>query len=204
MIDEKEIKRIMEIARGHAAAALAKPETQRDSHLAFCRLNWKRYAAGITRSTAEGERFADALERATRDLMALMQTGAGSTSSEETHATPDPTTGSGDDLAWAAHDLGYDLPTLLPEDASPDAESERAEEDPARSGDVETEDPESDRVRYSGDSILQALKSPKGDPLLNGPAATQQPAIQKDVEPALAEMRPKIREILGRKLLGGD
>lgn len=66
----------MGFAREHARAALAKPETQRESYLAFCRLNWKRYAAGISRSAAESERFASALDRATRDLMEVMQHAA--------------------------------------------------------------------------------------------------------------------------------
>jgi hypothetical protein len=70
---EKEVQRLIGIAREHARAALAKPEIQRESHLAFCRLNWKRYASGISRIAAEGERFAAALDRATRDLMVLMQ-----------------------------------------------------------------------------------------------------------------------------------
>jgi hypothetical protein len=52
---------------------LAKPEVQRESYLAFCKLNFKRYAAGISRSSAEAERFASALDRATRDLMVAMQ-----------------------------------------------------------------------------------------------------------------------------------
>jgi hypothetical protein len=70
---EKEVQRLIGIAREHARAALAKPEIQRESHLAFCRLNWKRYAAGVSKSAVAGERFATALDRATRDLMALMQ-----------------------------------------------------------------------------------------------------------------------------------
>lgn len=73
MPDEKEIQRLVGIAREHARAALAKPEVQRESFLGFCRLNWKRYATGISKSPAERERFASALDRATRDLMALMQ-----------------------------------------------------------------------------------------------------------------------------------
>ena len=76
MSDQKEIQRLLGFAREHARAALAKPETQRESYLAFCRLNWKRYASGISRSNAESERFANALDRATRDLMELMQDAA--------------------------------------------------------------------------------------------------------------------------------
>jgi len=73
MPDQNEVQRLLGFAREHARAALAKPEVQRESYLAFCRLNFKRYATGITRSAAEAERFASALDRATRDLMTQMQ-----------------------------------------------------------------------------------------------------------------------------------
>jgi len=76
MLDDKETQRLLGFAREHARAALAKPETQRESYLAFCRLNWKRYATGISRSAAESERFAAALDRATRDIMVAMQNAA--------------------------------------------------------------------------------------------------------------------------------
>jgi len=73
MPDQKEVQRLLGFAREHARAALAKPEVQRDSYLAFCKLNFKRYATGISRSAAEAERFAAALDRATRDIMVQMQ-----------------------------------------------------------------------------------------------------------------------------------
>jgi hypothetical protein len=73
MPDQKEVQRLLGFAREHARAALAKPEVQRESYLAFCKLNFKRYAAGISRSDAEAERFAAALDQATRDIMAQMQ-----------------------------------------------------------------------------------------------------------------------------------
>jgi len=73
MPDQKEVQRLLGFAREHARAALAKPEVQRESYLAFCKLNFKRYAAGISRSAAEAERFAAALDRATRDMMVEMQ-----------------------------------------------------------------------------------------------------------------------------------
>jgi hypothetical protein len=74
MLDKKkEVQRLLGFAREHARAALAKPVVQRESYLAFCKLNFKRYATGISRSTAEAERFAAALDRATRDLMDHMQ-----------------------------------------------------------------------------------------------------------------------------------
>jgi hypothetical protein len=73
MPDEKEVQRLLGFAREHARAALAKPEVQRESYLAFCKMNFKRYATGISKSAAEAERFASALDRATRDLMVEMQ-----------------------------------------------------------------------------------------------------------------------------------
>src|SRR5689334_3038264 len=73
MPDQKEVQRLLGFAREHAKAALAKPQVQRESYLAFCKLNFKRYAAGIPRSDAEAERFAAALDRATRDMMVQMQ-----------------------------------------------------------------------------------------------------------------------------------
>jgi hypothetical protein len=72
MPDEKEVQRLIGFAREHARAALAKPVVQRESYLAFCKLNFKRYATGISRSAAEAERFASALDRVTRDLMIEM------------------------------------------------------------------------------------------------------------------------------------
>jgi hypothetical protein len=77
MLDKKkEVQRLLGFAREHARAALAKPVIQRESYLAFCKLNFKRYATGISRSAAEAERFAAALDRATRDLMVHMQEAA--------------------------------------------------------------------------------------------------------------------------------
>jgi hypothetical protein len=73
MPDQKEVQRLLGFAREHARAALAKPEVQRESYLAFCKLNFKRYAASITKSAAEAERFAAALDSATRDIMVQMQ-----------------------------------------------------------------------------------------------------------------------------------
>ena len=76
MPDQKEVQRLLGFAREHARAALTKPEVQRESYLAFCRLNFKRYAAGICKSAAEAERFAAALDHATRDIMVEMQDSA--------------------------------------------------------------------------------------------------------------------------------
>jgi hypothetical protein len=67
-----EVERLMGIARLHALYALAQPVPQREPHLADCRAFWKRYAAAFTGSDTEHERFANALDRATRDLMAVL------------------------------------------------------------------------------------------------------------------------------------
>jgi hypothetical protein len=77
MPQDKEVRRLMGIVREHAKAALAKPLAQRESHLAFCRENWKRYAKGMTWRTGECERFALALDRATRDLIAQVEETGG-------------------------------------------------------------------------------------------------------------------------------
>ena len=119
MPDRKEVERLMRIAESHARAALAKPPAQRESHLAFCRLNWKRYAAGQNKSPAACERFADALARATRDLMALLEANGGaSLAAAASQATSPGSASAGDavdaesDAVWAAHDLGYDVAAL--------------------------------------------------------------------------------------------
>jgi hypothetical protein len=109
-----EVQRLMGIVTRHAVLALAKPETQRDSHLAYCRANWKRYAAGVTRNQFEWERFAAALDRATRDTMALLQAhGDGLARSEQPAqslpADEAPAIADAEIALWA-HDLGYDLP----------------------------------------------------------------------------------------------
>jgi hypothetical protein len=83
MADDKETQRLLGFAREHARAALAKAETQRESYLAFCRLNWKRYATSISRNAAEAERFANALDRATRDIMDAMQDAAAKEQEEQ-------------------------------------------------------------------------------------------------------------------------
>jgi hypothetical protein len=45
----------------------------RDAQLAVCRDFWKHYAAAFAADQAQCKEFADALERATRDLMADMR-----------------------------------------------------------------------------------------------------------------------------------
>jgi hypothetical protein len=73
MVEPKELRRVMEIVRAHARTALTKDSTQRESFLRYCRNNWKRYAAGMSRRTSEGDRFAAVLDSATRDLLALAE-----------------------------------------------------------------------------------------------------------------------------------
>jgi hypothetical protein len=74
MTEEKELQRVMAIVQAHARTALAKEATQRASFLGYCRSNWKRYAAGLSKRPSECERFAATLDRATRDLIALAET----------------------------------------------------------------------------------------------------------------------------------
>ncbi len=91
MIEPKEIQRVMAIARAHARDALTKHDTQRESYLAYCRNNWKRYATGISRSKSECERFAAALDRATRDLIALAEAAPDEEAAAAIlHAEPSP------------------------------------------------------------------------------------------------------------------
>jgi hypothetical protein len=66
---QTEVDRLISIAQLHAWNALARPPAQRDAHLAHCRDFWKHYAAAFTTSDAQTDEFADALDRATRDLM---------------------------------------------------------------------------------------------------------------------------------------
>jgi hypothetical protein len=74
MSEEKELQRVMAIVQAHARTALAKEPTQRASFLGYCRSNWKRYAAGLSKRSTECERFAATLDRATRELIALGET----------------------------------------------------------------------------------------------------------------------------------
>ena len=77
MAPGKEVERLMGICREHARAALAQPVTQREYFLRTCRNNWKRYAAGLSHRTGEWDRFAAALDRATRDIIALIEESGG-------------------------------------------------------------------------------------------------------------------------------
>lgn len=77
MSHEKEVERLIGICREHAKAALATPVTQREYYLRTCRNNWKRYAAGLSHRTGEWDRFAAVLDRATRDIIALIEESGG-------------------------------------------------------------------------------------------------------------------------------
>ena len=68
-----EVDRLISIAHLHALNALSQPESQRDSHLDVCRGFWKHYAAAFTASETQCDAFADALDHATRDLIAELQ-----------------------------------------------------------------------------------------------------------------------------------
>jgi hypothetical protein len=68
-----EVDRLISIAHLHALNALSQPESLRDLHLDVCRGFWKHYAAAFTQNEGENDAFADALDRATRELIAGMQ-----------------------------------------------------------------------------------------------------------------------------------
>ena len=68
-----EVDRLISIAHVHALNALSQPESQRDSHLDFCRGFWKHYAAGFAADDSQCDAFADALDHATRELIAELQ-----------------------------------------------------------------------------------------------------------------------------------
>jgi hypothetical protein len=118
MADQREVERIVGIIRENARATLAKPQSQRQSHLAFCRNNWKRYAEGLTWRKGECERFAAAMDQATRDLMTMIESGA----AVEQQPAPKP---------WGDHDSveGGMESVLVYEAAIPPA-------DPGRESDV--------------------------------------------------------------------
>ena len=70
---QTEVDRLVSIAQWHAWNILGRPPAEREGHLATCRATWMHYAAAFNTSAAECEDFADALDRATRDLMAEIQ-----------------------------------------------------------------------------------------------------------------------------------
>jgi hypothetical protein len=70
---QSEVQRLMGIARMHALTAMARPADQRESCLARYRLVWAQYAAAFSGSDAERESFVDALDRATREIMAQIE-----------------------------------------------------------------------------------------------------------------------------------
>jgi hypothetical protein len=73
MVEQREFQRVMAIVRAHAREALTRHHAQRESFLAYCRNNWKRYAAGVSRRKIEGDRFAAMIDAATRELLALAE-----------------------------------------------------------------------------------------------------------------------------------
>jgi hypothetical protein len=72
MDPEKEAQRVVSIAQAQAATALNKAPFLREAFLGNCRTNWKKYAGAINRDEAACELFADQLDRATRDFMAIL------------------------------------------------------------------------------------------------------------------------------------
>jgi hypothetical protein len=70
---ENEVRRLMGVARVHAEQTLARPADKREAHLARYRIVWNFYAAVFTESEAERECFTGSLDRATRDLMAKIE-----------------------------------------------------------------------------------------------------------------------------------
>ena len=68
-----EVDRLVSIAHLHARNALSQPESLRELHLDVCRGFWKHYAAAFTTDESQSDAFADALDRATRALIAGMQ-----------------------------------------------------------------------------------------------------------------------------------
>jgi hypothetical protein len=85
---------LVNIARRHAALALASPAETRASHLDACRRVWIYYAAAFGAKPAMQTRFADELQDVTRRLMAAQQKAAASSSatSAERHQPPDAAT----------------------------------------------------------------------------------------------------------------
>jgi len=231
MSEDTEVKRLFAIARGHAKTALAKPVTQRESYLAFCRLNWKRYASGFSKSNTECERFANALDRATRDLVALIEEGGDAEIAGERRRLQflrDSVEGAMDSVivyeaAYAPDDVGgensdeppaprtvtaADLDAALMEAETVTVEEMQAMAE-AIAGEAEAKQFETYRanqapsdddepVRY-GRPVF-ALGAAGAAPLGSLPQAPKPDASNDE---ALAEMLPKIRQIIGQKLREG-
>jgi hypothetical protein len=83
---------LVDIARRHAAFALAGPAEARDSRLDACRLVWILYAAALGARPAIQVRFADELQDVTRTLMAAQQRSGGASpeSAAERPLVPGP------------------------------------------------------------------------------------------------------------------
>jgi hypothetical protein len=124
----QELERLMGIVREHAKATLAKPVTQRDSHLGFLRNNWKRYAIGINRRNFEAERFAAVMDRATRDLITLIEESGGVEHLEDRQRlkfTRDSVEGAMDSV------IAYEAAIEPPEEAAPAEQAAPSAEEPA-------------------------------------------------------------------------
>jgi hypothetical protein len=173
MADEKEVARLLGIAQGHATVALSKPEIQRVSFLAHCRLNWKRYAAGFTKSAAEQERFAEILDRVTRDLMTIAEDSAddprsrGSLQSPPKFIWPDSVEGAMDSVL--VHEAAYEPPAAVPEAAQEDAASDAPENAPAGG---RGEDQTIGASSRDGDDPQAPGREPPFDPKAGDPKAT--------------------------------
>jgi hypothetical protein len=180
MADETELKRVLAIARAHARTALGKPRSQRDSYLAYCRSGWKRYAAGVTRRAEECERFAAAIDRATRDLVLLAEVSPDDLWEEHRPAWEDTVEGAMDSvLTHEAHIEPEPAPDAEPAVASaPDAAPPAAdlasplpETEPAIPSDeqrgAEEEDRAEARYGFSGTTPREIL--PKVEPPPHAP-----------------------------------
>jgi hypothetical protein len=151
MADEKEVARLMGIARGRAKAALAQPQSRREAFLAQSRLGWKRYAADFTKKIGEQERFADILDRVTRDLMAIVDDSPEEPPSrDDQRYTSESVEGAMDSVL--VHEAAYAPPAAMPENTAEAADEDTSRDDgdrpaPDNAGATDPE-AEEDRPRY--------------------------------------------------------
>jgi hypothetical protein len=89
-----EVDRLISIAHLHAMNALARPESQRDTHLAFYRGFWEHYAAAYTTDEDQSDSFVAALDRATRDLMLEIEKNAAVVQASGSFSVSDDAAGS--------------------------------------------------------------------------------------------------------------
>ena len=81
---------LINIARRHAALALASPAEKRAANLDACRQVWILYAAAFGAKPAMQTRFADELQDVTRRLMATQQKSAAASSAAGAERRPAP------------------------------------------------------------------------------------------------------------------